>query len=131
MCVYSVALGQNCFDLCDNRVYKRLSSILLAFFSHSKSNFSPFFLSFYLQLIKMRGLSIACLFLVIIHSTHAQCPWQKDVPDLQTACLCAYNLGHELSVQCDQVSKRLSFALFNSLSCCFLFFAFHLQSHQL
>lgn len=35
--------------------------------------------------------------------TLAQCPWQRDLPDLQTACLCAYNLGHELSVQCDQV----------------------------
>lgn len=35
----------------------------------------------------------------------AQCPWQRDVPDLQTSCICAYNLGRELSVQCDQVSK--------------------------
>lgn len=35
----------------------------------------------------------------------AQCPWHRDVPDLQTSCLCAYNLGQELSVQCDQVSK--------------------------
>ncbi|XP_017075799.2 leucine-rich repeats and immunoglobulin-like domains protein 3 isoform X1 [Drosophila eugracilis] len=34
---------------------------------------------------------------------HAQCPWQRDVPDLQTSCICAYNLGRELSVQCDQV----------------------------
>ncbi|XP_060646242.1 leucine-rich repeat and fibronectin type-III domain-containing protein 3 isoform X2 [Drosophila nasuta] len=33
----------------------------------------------------------------------AQCPWQRDVPDLQTSCICAYNLGRELSVQCDQV----------------------------
>lgn len=33
----------------------------------------------------------------------AQCPWQREQPDLQTSCLCAYNLGHELSVQCDQV----------------------------
>lgn len=36
--------------------------------------------------------------------TLAQCPWHRDVPDLQTSCLCAYNLGQELSVQCDQVS---------------------------
>lgn len=35
----------------------------------------------------------------------AQCPWHRDVPELQTSCLCAYNLGQELSVQCDQVSK--------------------------
>lgn len=55
----------------------------------------------------MRGFSLICLFLVIVDSTQAQCPWHKDVPDLQTACLCAYNLGHELSVQCDQVEKNL------------------------
>lgn len=36
----------------------------------------------------------------------AQCPWHRDVPDLQTSCLCAYNLGQELSVQCDQVSRN-------------------------
>lgn len=33
----------------------------------------------------------------------AQCPWQREVQDLQSACLCSYNLGHELSVQCDIV----------------------------
>ncbi|KAL3281424.1 hypothetical protein HHI36_004632 [Cryptolaemus montrouzieri] len=33
----------------------------------------------------------------------AQCPWQQEVPDLQSSCLCSYNLGHELSVQCDIV----------------------------
>lgn len=37
----------------------------------------------------------------------AQCPWHRDEPDLQTSCLCAYNLGQELSVQCDQVSTAL------------------------
>lgn len=41
--------------------------------------------------------------LLFIHSTVAQCPWQREVPNLQTTCLCAYNLGQELSVQCDQV----------------------------
>jgi len=40
---------------------------------------------------------------------HAQCPWQRDVPDLQTSCICAYNLGRELSVQCDQVRVDLLF----------------------
>ncbi|KAK9888463.1 hypothetical protein WA026_000710 [Henosepilachna vigintioctopunctata] len=35
--------------------------------------------------------------------TAAQCPWQLEVPDLQSSCLCSYNLGHELSVQCDIV----------------------------
>ncbi|XP_055551242.1 leucine-rich repeat and fibronectin type-III domain-containing protein 3 isoform X3 [Wyeomyia smithii] len=41
--------------------------------------------------------------LLIVRSAVAQCPWQREVPDLQTSCLCAYNLGQELSVQCDQV----------------------------
>lgn len=52
---------------------------------------------------KMHGFSFLFTTLVLINSTLGQCPWQKDVPELQTACLCAYNLGHELSVQCDQV----------------------------
>jgi hypothetical protein len=34
----------------------------------------------------------------------SQCPWQQEIQELQTSCLCAYNLGQELSVQCDQVS---------------------------
>lgn len=41
---------------------------------------------------------------------NAQCPWQRDVPDLQTSCICAYNLGRELSVQCDQVSRVINAA---------------------
>lgn len=53
----------------------------------------------------MQRLSYLLSILFIINSALAQCPWQKDVPDLQSACLCAYNLGHELSVQCDQVRK--------------------------
>lgn len=48
-------------------------------------------------------LSILISLIFLVNATFAQCPWQKDIPDLQTACLCAYNLGHELSVQCDQV----------------------------
>ncbi|XP_058177333.1 leucine-rich repeat and fibronectin type-III domain-containing protein 3 [Anopheles ziemanni] len=41
--------------------------------------------------------------LATTHTVVAQCPWQREVPDLQNSCLCAYNLGQELSVQCDQV----------------------------
>lgn len=52
----------------------------------------------------MRGLSLLFSTLLFINSTIGQCPWQRDIPDLHTECLCAYNLGHELSVQCDQVS---------------------------
>lgn len=62
-----------------------------------------FFSLFSFQMFTMRVLRLLCLVLAVINSSLAQCPWHKDVPDLQTACLCAYNLGHELSVQCDQV----------------------------
>ncbi|XP_053958709.1 leucine-rich repeat and fibronectin type-III domain-containing protein 2 isoform X2 [Anastrepha ludens] len=39
----------------------------------------------------------------VITETRSQCPWQRDILELQTSCICAYNLGLELSVQCDQV----------------------------
>lgn len=42
-----------------------------------------------------------------INPINGQCPWQKEVPDLQNSCLCAYNLAQELSVQCDQVSNQI------------------------
>lgn len=60
----------------------------------------------------MRGFSFLFSTIFLVNSTLAQCPWQKDIPDLQTACLCAYNLGHELSVQCDQVSSCICFLMF-------------------
>ncbi|XP_037047295.1 leucine-rich repeat and fibronectin type-III domain-containing protein 3 isoform X2 [Bradysia coprophila] len=60
-----------------------------------------------MNLSKMRGLNYIFSTLFLINSTLAQCPWQRDVPDLQTSCLCAYNLGNELSVQCDQVNFSL------------------------
>ncbi|KAE8739794.1 hypothetical protein FOCC_FOCC014719 [Frankliniella occidentalis] len=42
----------------------------------------------------------------------AQCPWHRDVKELQSSCICAYNLGQELSVQCDMVDfPRLLAAL--------------------
>lgn len=40
---------------------------------------------------------------VLLSGTWAQCPWQREVTELQSSCLCSYNLGHELSVQCDIV----------------------------
>lgn len=40
---------------------------------------------------------------MLLDSGFCQCPWHRDVQDLQSSCLCAYNLGQELSVQCDQV----------------------------
>lgn len=41
--------------------------------------------------------------LVSVGSVLTQCPWQQDLPDFQSSCLCAYNLRRELSVQCDMV----------------------------
>ncbi|XP_062547006.1 leucine-rich repeat and fibronectin type-III domain-containing protein 3 isoform X2 [Armigeres subalbatus] len=51
----------------------------------------------------LRRVSVLLATLLFVNSSLAQCPWQREVPDLQTSCLCAYNLGQELSVQCDQV----------------------------
>ncbi|XP_021701818.1 leucine-rich repeat and fibronectin type-III domain-containing protein 3 isoform X2 [Aedes aegypti] len=51
----------------------------------------------------LRSLSFLLATLLLVDFSLAQCPWQREVPDLQTSCLCAYNLGQELSVQCDQV----------------------------
>nr|CAD7397863.1 unnamed protein product [Timema cristinae] len=51
-----------------------------------------------------RGHRAACLLLAILWRTSAaQCPWQREVKELQSSCICAYNLGQELSVQCDMV----------------------------
>ncbi|ALC37965.1 haf [Drosophila busckii] len=50
-----------------------------------------------------RQLLLPALILLLAGSSSAQCPWQRDVPELQASCICAYNLGRELSVQCDQV----------------------------
>uniref|UniRef100_A0AAG5DGE8 Fibronectin type-III domain-containing protein n=1 Tax=Anopheles atroparvus TaxID=41427 RepID=A0AAG5DGE8_ANOAO len=58
-------------------------------------------------MLRRRSLVPAVALLVVALATRntvvAQCPWQREVPDLQNSCLCAYNLGQELSVQCDQV----------------------------
>lgn len=45
--------------------------------------------------------------------TKAQCPWQREVHELQSSCLCSYNLGHELSVQCDMVEWTKLLATLN------------------
>lgn len=39
----------------------------------------------------------------LLSMVSTQCPWQREIQELQSACLCSYNLGHELSVQCDIV----------------------------
>lgn len=52
----------------------------------------------------------ALLTATFLSSIASQCPWQREVVELQSSCLCSYNLGHELSVQCDMVdwTKLLS-----------------------
>lgn len=55
----------------------------------------------------------------VVATTSAQCPWQREIQELQVACLCAYNLGHELSVQCDQVIYR--FEKFEFVCICLIF----------
>ncbi|XP_076642288.1 leucine-rich repeat and fibronectin type-III domain-containing protein hattifattener [Halictus rubicundus] len=36
-------------------------------------------------------------------ATTSNCPWAQQVPDLESSCICDYNLAKELSVQCDFV----------------------------
>ncbi|XP_049305999.1 leucine-rich repeat and fibronectin type-III domain-containing protein 2 isoform X2 [Bactrocera dorsalis] len=58
-------------------------------------------------------LFLSLLLASAISGTISQCPWQRDILELQTSCICAYNLGRELSVQCDQVNF---FLLMDTLS---------------
>ncbi|XP_044266891.1 leucine-rich repeat transmembrane protein FLRT1 [Tribolium madens] len=51
----------------------------------------------------MQEVKIVATFVALITLASAQCPWQRESIDLQSSCLCSYNLGHELSVQCDMV----------------------------
>lgn len=51
--------------------------------------------------------------LTTVVAVQAQCPWQREITDLQTSCICAYNLGQELSVQCDQVFLQSSYKINN------------------
>ncbi|XP_045137102.1 uncharacterized protein LOC123519677 [Portunus trituberculatus] len=37
----------------------------------------------------------------------AQCPWPREVVELNGSCLCAYNLRNELSIQCTSVNFTL------------------------
>jgi hypothetical protein len=45
--------------------------------------------------------------LFVAQSCAAQCPWHREIKELQSSCICAYNLGQELSVQCDVVDFSL------------------------
>ncbi|XP_019697372.2 uncharacterized protein LOC109503934 isoform X1 [Harpegnathos saltator] len=43
---------------------------------------------------------------VVVAATSA-CPWAQHVVDLESSCICDYNLARELSVQCDVVDYEL------------------------
>lgn len=46
----------------------------------------------------------AILLMIMVQSAHSQqCPW-AGAASLQAACVCAFNLAKDLSVQCDQVN---------------------------
>lgn len=61
----------------------------------------------------MMGVRLWALLLALVGSVMGQCPWQRDMKELQSACICAYNLGHELSVQCDVVEFPLLLTALN------------------
>ncbi|CAH0392776.1 unnamed protein product [Bemisia tabaci] len=51
--------------------------------------------------------AVATLLVLRVGLAAAQCPWQRELSELQSACICAYNLGQQLSVQCDMVDFPL------------------------
>lgn len=61
---------------------------------------------FYLQGYNSRGRIRTWVWVVALAATLARvrgaCPW-PPVPELQDACVCAFNLARDMSVQCDQV----------------------------
>ncbi|CAH0689848.1 unnamed protein product [Chilo suppressalis] len=50
---------------------------------------------------------------VLVKVVNGQCPWE-GAPALQAACVCAYNLARDLSVQCDQVDFTVLLAAINT-----------------
>ncbi|XP_054016478.1 uncharacterized protein LOC128896928 isoform X2 [Hylaeus anthracinus] len=53
--------------------------------------------------------ALALLLAAIVGSVAAtsSCPWAQHVTDLESSCICDYNLARELSVQCDIVDYEL------------------------
>lgn len=64
--------------------------------------------------MKRRQIFVVLLAGALISVASTQCPWQREVTDLQSSCLCSYNLGHELSVQCDMVEWTKLLAALNN-----------------
>ncbi|KAJ9596360.1 hypothetical protein L9F63_012635, partial [Diploptera punctata] len=55
---------------------------------------------------------LVSIMLLMTRCLAAQCPWHRDIKELQSSCICAFNMGQELSVQCDMVDfPRLLSAL--------------------
>ncbi|CAH0748742.1 unnamed protein product [Diatraea saccharalis] len=50
---------------------------------------------------------------ILLNSVNGQCPWE-GAPALQAACVCAYNLARDLSIQCDQVDFNILLAAINT-----------------
>lgn len=62
--------------------------------------------------MRRRGFLDVLVAATLLTTISGQCPWQREVFELQSSCLCSYNLGHELSVQCDMVDwQQLLLAL--------------------
>lgn len=53
--------------------------------------------------MKKKSITRLLITAALISIASAQCPWQREMPELLSVCICSYNLGHELSVQCDVV----------------------------
>ncbi|XP_042222485.1 leucine-rich repeat-containing protein let-4-like, partial [Homarus americanus] len=50
----------------------------------------------------------ALIYLLLSTSfVRSQCPWPREVTDLNGSCLCAFNLQNELSIQCSAVNFTL------------------------
>lgn len=64
--------------------------------------------------MKKKPIVVSLLFSAAVFTiTAAQCPWTQKVPELISSCLCSYNLGHELSVQCDIVEFPILLSALN------------------
>lgn len=60
-----------------------------------------------LQVVMKGSTWLLGVMLLVAYTSAAQCPWHREIKELQSSCICAYNLGKELSVQCDMVNFSL------------------------
>lgn len=50
---------------------------------------------------------LALLLLLTSSTVRSQCPWPREVTELNGSCLCAFNVENELSIQCTAVNFTL------------------------